>query len=69
MVHIHRTARKSTRGHLTIMQLAPCGTPCQQEESVEPQEMEPVEPQQESTEPQQKEELIELQHEVDAIHS
>jgi hypothetical protein len=31
--------------------------------------MEPVEPQQESTEPQQKEELIELQHEVDAIHS
>jgi hypothetical protein len=37
MVHIHCTARKSTGGHLTVGQLAPRGTPHQEEELVEPQ--------------------------------
>jgi hypothetical protein len=46
-------AHKSIGGHLTIGQLAPCGTPRQQEETVESQQEESVEPQQEeSTEPQ-----------------
>jgi hypothetical protein len=50
--------------------LAPCGTPCQQEESIEPQQLEPIQPQQEEpAEPQQKEELAESLHEEDAIHS
>jgi hypothetical protein len=52
MVHIRRTARKSTGGPLTIRQLAPRDTPRQQEEIVEPQ-------QKVSVEPQQKEELAE----------
>jgi predicted DNA-binding protein (UPF0251 family) len=52
MVHIYRTTRKITRGHLTIRQMAPRGTPRQQLEPVELQ-------QEESTEPQQKEELAE----------
>jgi hypothetical protein len=37
MVHIHCIARKSTGGCLTIGQLGPCGTSCQQEEPDEPQ--------------------------------
>jgi hypothetical protein len=70
MVHMCHTARKSIGGHLTIGQLAPCSTPCQQEETVESQQEESVEPQQEeSTELQQKEELAEPHHEEDAIHS
>jgi hypothetical protein len=36
MVNIHYAARSSTGGHLTIGQLAPCSTPRQQEESIEP---------------------------------
>jgi hypothetical protein len=43
MVHIRRTAHNSTRGRLTIGQLAPCGTPRQQEETIEPQQLESVE--------------------------
>jgi hypothetical protein len=35
MVNIHRTARKSTAGHLTVRQLAPRGTPHQPEETAE----------------------------------
>jgi hypothetical protein len=47
------TARKSIGGHLTIGQLAPRSTPCQQEETVESQQEESVEPhQEESNEPQ-----------------
>jgi hypothetical protein len=66
MVHICHVAHKSTGGHLTIGQLAPRGTSCQQEETmepqqemfIEPQQLEPVEPQhEEPTEPQQREEL------------
>jgi hypothetical protein len=54
MVHIRHTAPKSTGRRLTIGHLAPRGTPCQQEESIEPQQLEPTEPHQEdSTEPQQ----------------
>jgi hypothetical protein len=75
MVRIRRTAHKSTGGRLTIERLAPCGTPRQQEETVEPQQEEPVEPQQkEPIEPQsgespkpQEEEPTEI--EDDAIHS
>jgi hypothetical protein len=60
MVHIHHTTHKSTGCHHTVGQLAPRGTPCQQEESVEPQYLESVEPQQEeSAEPQQEEEPTE----------
>jgi hypothetical protein len=78
MIHIRRTARKSTKGHLTIGQLAPRGTPRKQEETVEPQQedstepqqLEPVEPQQvESAEPWQKNELAKPQHEEDIIHN
>jgi hypothetical protein len=70
MVHIRHTASNSTQGHLTIRQLAPRGTPRQQEESTEPQQLEHVEPEQEeSAEPLQKEKLAEPQHEEDAIHS
>jgi hypothetical protein len=46
MAHLHRTANKSTGGHLTIGQLALRGTPRQPKESAEPQLQE------ESTEPQ-----------------
>jgi hypothetical protein len=70
MVHIHHTTRKSTGGHLTVRQLALHGTPCQQEEPVEPLQLESVEPPQaESAKPRQKEESTELQHEEDVIHS
>jgi hypothetical protein len=63
---MHCTTCKSTSGHLTIRQLAPHGTPCQQDEPIEPQEL--VEPQQEeSTEPQE-EELAKPQSEEDSIH-
>jgi hypothetical protein len=37
MVHIHRIARKSTGGHLTVGQLAPRGILRQLEETAEPQ--------------------------------
>jgi hypothetical protein len=47
MVHICCTARKSTEGCLTIGQLAPCGTPRQQEEPMKSHYSELVEPQQE----------------------
>jgi hypothetical protein len=36
MAQIHRIAHKSTRGRLTVGQLAPRGTPHQPEETVEP---------------------------------
>jgi hypothetical protein len=49
MVHIHRTAHKSTRCRLTIGELAPHGTPCQQQETIESQQLESVEPQQEES--------------------
>jgi hypothetical protein len=42
MVHIHCTPHKSTRGRLTVGQLAPHGTLRKQEESVEPQLLLPI---------------------------
>jgi hypothetical protein len=45
MVHIRRTTRKSTGGHLTIGLLAPRDTPRRQEETVELQQEESAEPQ------------------------
>jgi hypothetical protein len=62
MVHIRRTTRKSTRGCLIVGQLDPRGTPRQQEETIELQQLEPVEP-------QQKEGLAELHNKEDFIHS
>jgi hypothetical protein len=44
MVHIRHTTHKSIGGHLTAGQLAPRSTPRQQEEPVEAQQEEPVEP-------------------------
>jgi hypothetical protein len=61
MIHIHRTAHKSTGGHLTIGQLVPYGTLCQQEEPVEPHQLEFVE--------LSHEESVDLQHEEHVIHS
>jgi hypothetical protein len=44
MVHIRHTTHKSTRGHLTVGQLAPYSTARQQEESIEPQQEESAKP-------------------------
>jgi hypothetical protein len=69
MVHIHCTACKNIGDCLTVRQMAPRGTPRQQEDPIEPPQHELVESQQEESPELEEVEPTEPQLVEDVIHS